>query len=717
MGAVRVAVPLVLAAGLAAGRVAAEVASPATLAAGVATAWSTGDCARVLALVGDPAAVGTPDGVHLAVARCAARSGDLDRAFGATAAVPAGSPLAPWARRVEAEVLLAGDAPDTLVDPARARRAEAALGGIPAVGPEVRLLRARALVAQGRGLEAREDLRALLRLGGETAAEARYWLARAAEDRGDAEAALTTYRASWTREGGSAWSDRSAARLAALGSPVLDLGSAAGRALAAERLTSLAEARRAGEALDLLHWIEAAGGPGADPSAQDESAWLRRRASVCFDGRDYACAVDTYARLGSPDLVADPALLFQHALATSRAGDGAGAGALYRALIARFPATSQADLASFKLGYLAFDAGRHEEAVGAFRTHLARYPASRYADEARWFAGWCAWRTGEAASAATWWERLLAAQPGSPFAPAAAYWRARVQGGAEERRLLGALLARWPESGAAWFAASRLDRPWSTTAAAVPPLPPLPRAWTEAHPAWATADMLLAAGLVDLAREALGPDEGTGADAGSRLPLARRLVVLGLGRRARALVDCRGPLSPDLREACRPRPHADVVAFVLEGESLDPYLPYAIMTAESGLDPTVTSPAGARGLMQVMPEVGARLHALRFPDRPYRTEDLGKGPYNAALGTTLLATLHRRYRERLGPGAPPEAVLPLVIAAYNAGEEAVDRWLEGTSRPFEPDAFAEDIPWTETRRYVARVLGYLAGYHRTYDPR
>jgi len=159
------------------------------------------------------------------------------------------------------------------------------------------------------------------------------------------------------------------------------------------------------------------------------------------------------------------------------------------------------------------------------------------------------------------------------------------------------------------------------------------------------------------------------------------------------------------------------VAFVLEGDSLDPYLPYAIMTAESGMDPTVTSPAGARGLMQLMPEVAARVHAQRFPDRPFHVEDLDKGPYNAALGTTLLASLHRRYRERLGSQVPPEAALPLVIAAYNAGEEAVDRWLAAAPRPFEPDAFSQDIPWTETRRYVARVLGYLSGYHRTYDPR
>ncbi|MBN1334507.1 MAG: tetratricopeptide repeat protein, partial [Deltaproteobacteria bacterium] len=523
-----------------------EVASPPTLAAAVARAWSTGDCQRVLALVEDPPAMGTPEGVHLAVARCAALGGTLDRALRATGTVPAASPLAPWARRVEAEVLLSGPLGD-LGDSAHARRAEALLEGLTLGGTEVRLLRARALVAQHRGLEARDDLRALLGEGGETAAEARYWLARAAEDRGDTEAALATYRASWTREAASPWADRSADRLAALGAPVPDLASAAGRALAAERLTVLARERRAAEALDLLHRIEAAGGPGTDPASLDEPAWLGRRASVCFSGRDYPCAVEAYSRLGSPALVSDPSLLFQHALATSRTGDGAGAAALYRTLLARFPATSEADLASFKIGYLAFDGGRLEEAVDAFRTHLARYPASRYADEARWFAGWCAWRTGEVASAHTWWDRLLSSQPTSSFAPAAAYWRARTKGPDEEERLLGAVLGRYPESAAGWFAAHRLGRSFGTAAAAIPPLPPLPRAWTDAHPAWAAADLLIAAGLDDLARSAIGPGDGGAreADGASRVAIARRLVSLGRVRAARALVGCRGALSAD----------------------------------------------------------------------------------------------------------------------------------------------------------------------------
>jgi soluble lytic murein transglycosylase len=48
-----------------------------------------------------------------------------------------------------------------------------------------------------------------------------------------------------------------------------------------------------------------------------------------------------------------------------------------------------------------------------------------------------------------------------------------------------------------------------------------------------------------------------------------------------------------------------------------------------------------------------------------------------------------------------------VIAGYNAGPDAVERWLAKSPTPMEPDEFAEDIGYTETRRYVKRVLGYV----------
>jgi soluble lytic murein transglycosylase len=201
----------------------------------------------------------------------------------------------------------------------------------------------------------------------------------------------------------------------------------------------------------------------------------------------------------------------------------------------------------------------------------------------------------------------------------------------------------------------------------------------------------------------------------ARRALGLRLVRVGRVKAAKAHVTCGSAQDAESRaierEICHPRPHADLVGGLLRGTELDPFLPYAIMTAESAMNPSVTSAAGARGIMQIMPEVGARLHEARYPGRPFHAQDLYRSGYNALLGTTELLGLQSRFRE-LGVEEP----LPLTIAAYNGGREAVERWLEASRRAsrFEIDTFSEDISFTETRRYVRTVLGYLEAYHRAW---
>ena len=58
--------------------------------------------------------------------------------------------------------------------------------------------------------------------------------------------------------------------------------------------------------------------------------------------------------------------------------------------------------------------------------------------------------------------------------------------------------------------------------------------------------------------------------------------------------------------------------------------------------------------------------------------------------------------------------LPLVIAGYNGGADAVARWLAAWPEPPEADLFAENISYTETRKYVQRVLGFLQTYRYIY---
>jgi soluble lytic murein transglycosylase len=664
-----------------------------------------GDCGAVITMLEAEERADLSAAELLLGARCAARTGDTEAAVAYASEAAERGGLGDYPARIQLEIHMATEDPATLPSAEHAAAAEALLKSMGPAGsldPELRLLWDKALVAQGRGLEARDDLRNLL--GGSLGAEARYWLAYAAEQRGDLGPAATTYLATWIRDAASPWSSHAAQRLAGMGQAVPQLNTSEGRSHAMQRVQALMEANHAGEALDLIRQVEASGGSLPD---------ARIMAEACFDGRDYPCAVAAYVRLGSPAAVGAETL-YKHALATYRAGDYQGAVNLYTALFQRYPSHGKGDTASYKIGYSALDQGLLDVTITELEAHLARYPGSRHADEAMWFIGWCHWKQGRRDEAVEAWGRLISRFPKSSLAPGAAYWSAVALGGEQERAALTDLAERWPDNGRAWFALQRTGQLPEVSAVPTPPLPPLPEAFTAAHPEAAVADALLGVGLYDLAAQAMDPVAKAAAGAGqaTRIAVGRRLVEVGEIQRGRELagVSCRGTVTDaQAREICLPRPHADVVSRVLDGSGLDPYLPYAIMTAESALQPGVTSWAGARGLMQVMPELGATLHAQRYPDRPYDPSLLYQGAYNASLGSAELRRLH----EHFAPQGHP-STLPFVIAGYNGGQEAVERWLSEVDGELELDAWAEDIAYGETRRYVRRVLGYLMAYHQAY---
>jgi soluble lytic murein transglycosylase-like protein len=110
-------------------------------------------------------------------------------------------------------------------------------------------------------------------------------------------------------------------------------------------------------------------------------------------------------------------------------------------------------------------------------------------------------------------------------------------------------------------------------------------------------------------------------------------------------------------------------------QGVDAELVHAVIRAESSYRPRAQSPAGARGLMQLMPATARR----------FGVTDRWSPAQNIRGGVSYLRFLIERF----------EGELSLVLAAYNAGEGAVARY--GNRIP----------PYRETRQYVRRVLGYL----------
>jgi len=118
--------------------------------------------------------------------------------------------------------------------------------------------------------------------------------------------------------------------------------------------------------------------------------------------------------------------------------------------------------------------------------------------------------------------------------------------------------------------------------------------------------------------------------------------------------------------------YSGMIDRVARTAAVHPALVRAVIAVESAFDPTAVSRAGAQGLMQLLPST-ARRYGVGNPFDPEQ---------NTRGGARYLSYLLKRYDNNL----------ELTLAAYNAGEDAVDRY--GRSIP----------PYRETREYVPAVL-------------
>ncbi|ODV40567.1 lytic transglycosylase [Cupriavidus sp. UYMMa02A] len=124
-------------------------------------------------------------------------------------------------------------------------------------------------------------------------------------------------------------------------------------------------------------------------------------------------------------------------------------------------------------------------------------------------------------------------------------------------------------------------------------------------------------------------------------------------------------------------------------QDVDPALVKAVMAVESGFNPSAVSPKGAIGLMQVIPDTGARFGVSADARRSVE-EKLADPRINISAGVRYLRWLMELFPDNL----------ELVLAAYNAGEGAVQRYNNRIP------------PYPETQQYVSTVLQF----YRLYKP-
>jgi soluble lytic murein transglycosylase len=163
--------------------------------------------------------------------------------------------------------------------------------------------------------------------------------------------------------------------------------------------------------------------------------------------------------------------------------------------------------------------------------------------------------------------------------------------------------------------------------------------------------------------------------ASQAIQIARRSLALGAPADARTY------------RLIYPVVHEDALFAEAAEHRLDPSLMAALIRQESNFNPSATSPAGARGLAQVMPELGERLaRALDYP--VWNPILLYQPDVSIQLGAVHLRELFSQYQQRAH-----------ILAAYNAGISRVERWSKRIGVD-DPEVFAERISFVETRDYV-----------------
>src|SRR3954471_8217852 len=157
-----------------------------------------------------------------------------------------------------------------------------------------------------------------------------------------------------------------------------------------------------------------------------------------------------------------------------------------------------------------------------------------------------------------------------------------------------------------------------------------------------------------------------------------------------------------VKEIALPLRHEDIIRQQAADKGVDAALIAGVIYTESRFRDQ-TSHAGAKGLMQLMPETADYI-ARKSGGTRFERADLATPQINIAYGTWYLRYLLTKYHGNT----------VLALPAYNAGEGKVDEWWAAASSRGEKFRVADHIPFSETRDYVHRVLSARRDYRGSY---
>ncbi len=477
-----------------------------------------------------------------------------------------------------------------------------------------------------------------------------------------------------------------------------------------DRASAFAEAGRVTATDTELTLVASA--PGVAPPI-GRLTFLRAFALYASRG-DYSKAAELFERAAREDPVGAPKSLFYAARAWSRAQSDERAITGYERVCRQFPKTAWAEQAQYLSARLRFIAGEFVKARSLYDVYLAQFgKRARFGNDATYERALCALETDQPAAAAVTFGRLEERASERRTKARLRYLEALSLALANQKpKAIEAFTRVAREEPLSFFGLAARAR-LQIVGAELPPL--IAESHATPRPALALelpADVA-ALNRVGLARDAereLGHEESVlqreYAPRGNEA-LCEAYGQLGVAlRRYRLAQDVVRGEALDLVptggnawawRCVYPSPYPDLVQAAAQRESISPALIYAVMRQESAFDPGANSPAGAYGLLQLITPTARRV--ADAVHEPFSESALFTPDGNVRYGAHYLAQLSGHFAGNLA----------LVAASYNAGPDAVFRWLSAPEK-IGIDAFVARIPFEETRSYVERVLGNLARY-------
>jgi len=387
----------------------------------------------------------------------------------------------------------------------------------------------------------------------------------------------------------------------------------------------------------------------------------------------------------------------------------------FKSILEKYPASAYIDRAQYASADIHEYFGRKEEAIYYYASVQKQYPKSQVRDDATWRLAWLYYRSGDLALAQATFRSLVAQSQNGPFASAALYWQGRaaeklgeieaakqlyrqIVNGGEESYYQALSLRRLEQLGSPLEVQPRTTQPVAVSEADPPMRPELTFHLTRARELAALSLHQLAVTEIDeIHRRAKAPER-------LRALLMREYFNNQAYSRSLTLAQ-QLPYTQSERDLYRyPLAYWDAVQQKTLERGVDPYLVLALIRQESLFNARARSPAAAFGLMQLIVPTATRVAKQLGLPVPTQ-EKLFEPEFNLTLGTQYLKDLLERYSNNWFKA----------IAAYNAGEAAVDRW-EKEIVTDDIEEFIERIPYIETRGYVKLVLRNHRIYKRLYEP-